>query len=391
MSARVNPSAPAVTADAVAAAHAKAFGIEPVGGVFAPGRVNLIGDHTDYNEGYVFPVALEIGTFITYSRNATGLIRARSLNLDARLERPLNAAACGDWLDYVIGALQALAQHAARSHTSGAGFASGLDLTIGSTVPTGASVSSSAALQVATIRAGQQAFGIGVSPVDVARLAQRAENEYVGVNCGLMDQMAASTGAPGSALFFDTKTMETSLDPLPAGYSFLTLHSGLSRQLTDGDYNQRRAQCEAAALALDLPSLRTASLEQVAALSDPQARARARHVVSENQRVLAARDALRSGDMATFGVLMTQSHHSLSADFQTSTREVDALVNSCLSRSALGARITGAGFGGCIVVLVEAGAEAALVASLRLAHPKAWLVATSAAITAPPAAASELH
>lgn len=366
-------SAPVIDAASVAAAHAQAFGIEPVGGVFAPGRVNLIGDHTDYNEGYVFPVALEIGTYIAYSRNASGLVRAQSLNLDDQRERPLSAPAFGDWLDYVIGALQALAGH------SNSDLPAGLDLTIGSTVPNGASVSSSAALQVATIRAGQQAFGVEVSAVDIARLAQRAENHYVGVNCGLMDQMASSTGKPGAALFFDTKTMETSLEALPAGFSFLTLHSGLSRQLTDGAYNERRAQCEAAASALGLPSLRTATMEQVEALPDPRMRARARHVVSENQRVLDARDALRAGDMDRFGALMTQSHHSLSADFQTSTREVDALVESCLSRGVLGARITGAGFGGCIVVLVERGAEAGLVTSLRYAHPQAWLVATSTA------------
>ena len=169
-------SAPVIDAASVAAAHAQAFGIEPVGGVFAPGRVNLIGDHTDYNEG-CFPVALEIGTYIAYSRNASGLVRARSLNLDDQLERPLTAPAFGDWLDYVIGALQALAGH------SNSDLPAGLDLTIGSTVPTGASVSSSAALQVATIRAGQQAFGVEVSAVDIARLAQRAENHYVGVNC----------------------------------------------------------------------------------------------------------------------------------------------------------------------------------------------------------------
>ncbi|MGB1155733.1 MAG: galactokinase [Alphaproteobacteria bacterium] len=359
-----------ITAASVALAHAKAFSIEPIGGVFAPGRVNLIGDHTDYNDGFVFPVALEIGTFIAYSRNTTGRVRARSLNMDAQLERDVMAPAFGDWLDYVIGALQALIEH------SGQPLPSGLDLTIGSTVPTGASVSSSAALQVATLRAACEAFGIELEPQTLAKLAQRAENTYVGVNCGLMDQMASSTGQPGSALFFDTMTLETALEPLPTTHSFVTIHSGLSRQLTDGAYNERRSQCEAAAAQLGVPSLRTATLEQVAKL-EGKTQARARHVVTENARVLAARDALKAGDIEGFGGLMTESHGSLSCDFGTSTREVDALVDSCLSRGALGARITGAGFGGCIVALIERGREADFAASLRRAHPTAWLVAVS--------------
>ena len=356
---------------AVTAVHAQTFDIEPIGWVFAPGRVNLIGDHTDYNDGYVFPVALEIGTFISYSRNNSGKVRARSINMEATLERPLDAPAFDDWLDYVLGSLQALARH------QGAPLPTGLDLTIGSTVPTGASVSSSAALEVATLRAASQAFGLDLNPETLAQLAQEAENAFVGVNCGLMDQMASSTGAPGSALFFDTKTLETALEPLPDDYAFLTLHSGLSRQLTSGAYNERREQCEAAAAAIGVPSLRTATLEQVDALPAGKTRDRARHVVTENARVLVARDALRDGQMADFGRLMTQSHWSLSQDFQTSTREVDALVQSCLDRDAMGARITGAGFGGCIVVLVRRGEEETLVRSLRLAHPMAWHVATS--------------
>ena len=360
-----------LSARSVTQAHARAFDIEPIGWVFAPGRVNLIGDHTDYNDGFVFPVALEIGTFISYSRNNTGQVRARSLNMEESLERPLDAPAFNDWLDYVLGSLQALARH------QGAPLPSGLDLTIGSTVPTGASVSSSAALEVATLRAATQAFGLDLSAETLAQLAQEAENKFVGVNCGLMDQMASSIGTPGSALFFDTMTLETTLEPLPLGYAFLTLHSGLSRQLTSGAYNERRDQCEAAAKAMGVPSLRRASMAQVDALDAGKTQDRARHVVTENERVLKAREALRHGQMDDFGRLMTQSHWSLSRDFQTSTREVDALVVSCLDRGALGARITGAGFGGCIVVLVKADEEETLIRSLRLAHPSAWHVATS--------------
>ena len=363
-----------ITAETVARNHAKNFGFEPIGGVFAPGRVNLIGDHTDYNDGYVFPVALEIGTYIAYSRNTSGRVRARSMNMEAQLERDVMSPVFGDWLDYVIGALQALVGH------TGDALPSGLDLTIGSTVPTGASVSSSAALQVATLRAAVEAFGIEITPEKLAQLAQSAENNYVGVNCGLMDQMASSTGKPGWALFFDTMTLETTLDPLPTSHSFVTIHSGLSRQLTSGAYNERRSQCEAAAAQLNVPSLRTATLEQIDTLSG-KTKARARHVVTENARVLHAREALQGGAMQRFGELMTESHWSLSRDFETSTREVDALVQSCLSRGALGARITGAGFGGCIVTLVPAGQEAELAASLQLAHPTAWLVATSTGLS----------
>ncbi|MAV46571.1 MAG: galactokinase [Alphaproteobacteria bacterium TMED89] len=363
-----------INAETVAKAHAANFGFEPIGSVFAPGRVNLIGDHTDYNEGYVFPVALEIGTYISYSRNTSGRVRARSMNLESQLEREIGSPAFGDWLDYVIGALQALSAH------TGTTLPAGLDLTIGSTVPTGASVSSSAALQVATLRAAVEAFGIALSPEDIAQLAQSAENNYVGVNCGLMDQMASSTGKPGWALFFDTLTLETTLEPLPTSHSFITLHSGLSRQLTTGAYNERRQQCEAASAQLGLRSLREATLDQLDALTG-KTRARARHVVSENARVLQARDALKTGEFDRFGALMTESHWSLSQDFETSTREVDSLVASCLSRGVLGARITGAGFGGCIVALVRAGEEAALVSSLRLTHPTAWHVATSTGIS----------
>lgn len=363
-----------INAETVARNHADNFGYEPIGGVFAPGRVNLIGDHTDYNDGYVFPVALEIGTYIAYSRNTSGRVRARSMNMEAQLERDVMSPVFGDWLDYVIGALQAMVGY------TGNALPSGLDLTIGSTVPTGASVSSSAALQVATLRAAVEAFGIEITPEKLAELAQSAENNYVGVNCGLMDQMASSTGQPGSALFFDTMTLETTLEPLPTSHSFVTLHSGLTRQLTSGAYNERRSQCEAAAEQLSLPSLRTATLQQVETLSG-KTQARARHVVTENARVLEAREALGARDMQRFGQLMTESHWSLSRDFETSTREVDALIESCLSRDALGARITGAGFGGCVVALIPAGEEAAFARSLKLAHPTSWHVATSTGLS----------
>lgn len=331
----------------------------------APGRVNLIGDHTDYNEGLVLPTPLELRTEIAISLQPTGRLQAVSATNGNTADRALDDDPTGDWTDYILGCLSVLDVKV-----------DGLYAAVTSDVPMGASVSSSAALEVATLRALNTAMKLSLTDDEIARLGQRCENEFVGVQCGLMDQMVSSVGKPGHALLFDTQSGATENIPLFADHKFVTIHSGQSRQLVDGAYNERRQSCEAAAAALGIPSLRHVHSDDLDALAG-LALKRARHVCSETERVAAAADALKAGDPATFGKLMTASHWSLSRDFETSTPEVDRLIGTLLDGGAAGVRITGAGFGGCVVALLPAGAVGNVEALLKTDHPDAWIVAAS--------------
>ena len=324
------------------------FGIDSVVSARAPGRVNLLGDHTDYNDGFVLPTAIPQQTVVEAAPDGRdGMHEVYSATLD-RMAR-FDTGALTDFARYVGGCVRVLERRGARIPA--------LRLRIASDVPVGAGLSSSAAVEVATLRALDGLLGLGLDPEEVAHLAHRAEVEFAGVSCGIMDQMACSLGRTDRMLFLDTMTLERELLPLPADSELLVMHSGVPRSLAGSDYNRRRAECEAAAAMLGVRSLRMVDdLGAVDRLPSPL-RERARHVITENRRVLAARNA----DATAFGALMTQSHASLRDDYAVSLPAMDALVAALNQEPGVfGARLTGAGFGGCCVALVRPGTGAAI-------------------------------
>jgi galactokinase len=301
--------------------------------VRAPGRVNLIGDHTDYQDGLCLPMAIDRDVLIAFRPRSDGRVHVHSFDLDADLTdgpsaRPVQAT------------VAALAPRAPRP------FA-GFDAAVASTVPIGAGLSSSAAFGVALAIVTATVAGLQLDPVEIARVAQAVEQTATGVPCGLMDQLASVGGRIDHALLVDCRALTISPVPMPAAAGVLVIHSGVERQLGESAYAARRHACETAAARLCVATLRDATIAQVA--DDPFAR----HVVTENARVDAFADALGGGDVATAGALMLDSHRSLRDDFAVSTPELDLLVDLCVDGGAYGARLTGAGFGGCVIALVE--------------------------------------
>jgi len=308
----------------------------------APGRVNLIGDHTDYNDGFVLPLAIDRECVVRADPTTDGNVVARSKQLAGEVSVPadgsVDPAALTGWGRYVAGVVRVLAERGRP--------AAAIEATVSSTVPAGAGLSSSAALEVALALALCDAASFSLPPVELARACQEAEHIATGVPCGIMDQLTAVTGHADAALLIDCRTLAVDPVPLPQGVAVLVVHSGVTRSLDETRYAERRAECEEAATALGLASLRDASPDQVRAMP------RARHVVSENARVLAASAALRVGAHGMLGELLSAGHASLRDDFEVSTPEVDALVTALEDAGALGARLTGAGFGGSVVALV---------------------------------------
>ncbi len=332
------------------AAFRARYGREPAGTVFAPGRVNLIGEHVDYNDGLVLPLALRDGTTVAWAPRDDGHVGVWAEDIAAQdsfvlgQESPPTAT---DWRSYVRGMAACAPEH--RLAVAGA------DLVIAGTVPRGAGLSSSASLCVAVGRALAAAAGTTAQPLPLARAAQEAEHRFAGVRCGIMDQVAAAVGIPGHAILIDCRTLHTETIAVPPEWSVLVVLSGINRGLADSEYNARRAQCEAAAQALELTSLRDASSQDVeaSALLDPLLRSRARHVVSEIARTVAAADALRGNDIRRFGQVLRAGQRSLREDFETSVVKMDDLV-ALLDRAIGiegGARMTGGGFGGAAIAV----------------------------------------
>lgn len=349
-------------------AFANAFGSAPAFSVRAPGRVNLIGEHTDYNGGFVLPCAIGVETRIAVAPRTDGQVRVVAVDFggeadDFALGADIVHHAEGGWRDYVRGM-------AAQIVTAN-GSLGGADLAIAGDIPRGAGLSSSASLSVAVGFALLAAADKAIDPVAVALLAQAAENDFVGVRCGNMDQLASAASVAGAALRIDCRSVELTPVPVPADAAIMIVHSGIERGLVDGHYNRRREACEEAAAAIGVPLLRDATLEQVdqAAMSD-EARRRARHVVTEDDRVLAASDALSANDLVTLGRLMGESHASMRDDFEITVPAIDALV--ALAAEAIGAdggaRMTGGGFGGAIVAVLRAGETERVAAAIRAGY-----------------------
>ena len=310
----------------------------------APGRVNLIGDHTDYCDGFVLPMAIDRDCVVAVTPGRADRIHARSRELDGAVDIAADGADDPSrveppWGRFVAGVAAVLAGLGAEVPP--------LELVLSSSVPAGSGLSSSSALSVALTSAFRDAAAFPLDGVELARAALDAEVRATGVPGGVMDQLAAVFGVRDHALLIDCRTMEVDPIALPRGLGVVVVHSGLPRTLADSAYAERRAACEAVAVDLGRRSLRDATLEQVAE------RPRARHVVTENARVLEFADALRAGDIAALGPLLTASHESLRDDFAVSTPELDLLVDLLVEHGAYGARLTGAGFGGCVVALVQ--------------------------------------
>jgi galactokinase len=332
---------------------ARLFGRPPAVTADAPGRVNLIGEHTDYNGGFVLPSAIPQRTRVELAPRDDDRVRAASaaFSADAPLEYRLGEEAPGrGWLDYLQGLTGILR---AAGHEI-----AGFDVHVESDVPLGSGLSSSAALEVSLLRALRAAFALDLDDLDLARTGQRAENEFVGARVGIMDQMAASLADEGSALFLDTRSLEYRRVPLPPVVELVVLSSGVAHNHAAGDYNARRAECERACELLGVAQLRDlspADLPRLGRLPDPLGR-RARHVVTENDRVLGAVEAMERGDAGRLGKLFYASHASMRADYEVSVPEIDLIVDLARDdRDVYGARLTGGGFGGSVVMLARAG------------------------------------
>ena len=340
----------------VIAEFERRFGTSPQFVARAPGRVNLIGDHTDYNEGFVLPMAIDRAVWIALRSSTDGQVRVHSLDFDECAEfdpdvlpASRNGAGSGGWSEYIRGVAWAL---------RGAGLpVRAWEGVLAGDVPLGAGLSSSAALELAAMVAFTAVGPLEWQPVAMARLAQRAENGWVGVNCGIMDQLISAAGTAGHALLIDCRSLETRAVPIPPPVAVVVLDTATRRGLVDSAYNERRRQCESAARFFGVRMLRDVDLATFnarAASLDEMTRRRARHVITENARTLAAADALAAGDVDRVGALMRESHESLRSDFEVSRDELDVVVRLAGEhRDCLGARMTGAGFGGCAVALVQ--------------------------------------
>jgi len=327
------------------------FGDEPVWVVRAPGRVNLIGEHTDYNDGFVLPLAIDRAIWIALRPREDRRVYVYSADFDQQadfsLDELVNQRA--GWIEYIKGTAWSLrvAGHTLR----------GWEGVLLGDVPQGAGLSSSAALEIAAARAFTAASNLPWHPRAMAVLAQRAENFWVGVRCGIMDQLASAHGIAGHALLIDCRAREIYPAPFPAGCAVVILDTATRRGLVDSQYNQRRRQCENTAKLLGVQALRDVSLEQLdqaADRLDDSTFRRARHVITENNRTLRAAEAMKQNDLRELGRLMDESHASLRDDFEVSSDALNTMVRCARQHPACyGARMTGAGFGGCAVAVVD--------------------------------------
>ena len=359
--------------ETIAAFQAR-YGCAPAVVASAPGRVNLIGEHTDYNEGFVLPMAIARAVAVAAAPRPDRLLRMFAENIQDSVSAPLDdlyPSSRSTWSNYVKGVASQL-EHAGDRLP-------GLDLCIRGNIPRGAGLSSSAAIEMASALAFQAAAGHNRPLLHLARLCQRAENEFVGIRCGIMDQLASAVGRAGHATLIDCRTLHTEFVPFPDDAVVLVFDSGVRRALADSAYNARHDECAAAVerlaeLAPGVRALRDLDPDTFDGLEEslePAVRKRARHVVRENDRVLQAVRAFQTGNLERLGKLMYESHMSLRDDFEVSTPELDAIVDiAATCEGVYGARMTGAGFGGSAIAFVDAGRSDAIGACVATKYQR---------------------
>ena len=352
----------------------------------APGRVNLIGEHTDYNDGFVLPVAIDMAVWIAFRATFSQHVTVHSINLGETASFSLDSIKRGDqgWAEYIKGIAYTLGQ---------AGYPlRGWEGLLASDVPIGAGLASSAALEIAVIRAFSAVSGFPWEPIEMAHIGQRVERDWIGVNCGIMDQMIAAMGREGYGVLIDCRSLKTLSIPLPPDATIVVLDTSTRRGLTDSAYNERRKQCSEAARLLGVAALRDVSHADLYAQADklsPVLYKRARHVTTENIRTLKVVGALRHRNVVRAGELLNESHASLRDDFEVSCPELDQIVAFAqMESSCYGARMTGAGFGGCAVALVRTDAAQdftnRVAAKYREAtglDPRAYICASADGVT----------
>lgn len=345
--------------------------------VYSPGRAELLGNHTDYNEGFVLAIAVNRGTTVEGQTRSDRKVRLTAHDLGETFETSLDQikpVTQQTWANYVLGVV---AQMQRAGHALG-----GFDLAISSNLPMGAGLSSSAALEIATALFLQKAFGFSLSPLETAKAGQKAEHEFTGVKCGLLDQIAVLFGREDAVTFIDCRSYEVKTVPIPHDIAFIVANSNVKHALVGGEYNERREDCEAAAHALGVPFLRDvdrATLEKNRGKMNDRQFRRALHVVGENERVLAGIKALESNNAAAFGKLMYESHESSRFNFENSCQELDELVEAAQKiKGCQGARLSGGGFGGATINAVNSGLKDAFVEDLKKAYPPASCLITTA-------------
>ena len=325
---------------------------------FAPGRVNLIGEHTDYNNGFVFPCAINYGTYVCVRKSENNSLKATSLNFDSRFEIEIDSFKrnkSGEWINYTLGILN---EFKMRNAALG-----GIEILYYGDIPNGAGLSSSASFEMVTAFALNQLFSAGFTMLDMVKMSQSAENNFVGMNCGIMDQFAVGFGEKNRAIFLNCDNLEYEKIPIVLNdYQLIITNSNKRRKLTDSKNNERRSECETAVRMINkglkvdhLSQLNIGQFEKYKHLiEDPVIEKRARHVISENRRVLKAVKVLQNGNIEAFGILMNESHDSLCHNYEVTGIELDTLVYEARKlRGVLGSRMTGAGFGGCTVSIVR--------------------------------------
>jgi len=361
--------------------HVPAFVVQ------APGRVNLIGEHTDYNDGFVLPAAINYSTSIAVSARSDRELHIVAQDFGSQkvvisLDETMQQDAEAPWSDYARGVVQELKKRNYRL--------AGGNFLISGNVPAGAGLSSSASLEVAFVRALTELSDERIDPTDAALVGQAAENNFVGCNCGIMDQLISARGQASGALLIDCQDLSTRTISIPTDWEILIVHSGVKRGLVESEYNTRRVQCETAAAFFGQKTLRRVSLEQLLSAEgklDELSFRRARHVLTENDRTLLAAEALSSGDMSTLARVMAESHVSMRDDFSITTPAIDSLVKILQDAGAgqAGARMTGGGFGGCVVAI----APATVIPQLMAAVEERYQVETGCVPRLIPAKASK--
>ena len=343
------------------------FQKEPSITASAHGRVNLIGEHTDYNNGFVLPSLIPQSLQVSISLRDDDKMIGISSEF-GELQSSISSSNDGTWLDFVRGAIY-FCQKISPS-------IKGMEIAVSSSIPSGSGLSSSAALEIALLKAITQLKDISIQSEEMAKIGQQIEHQFVGTQCGIMDQMASACGTFGQAIFLDCENLQTKSIPVFLHHSFIIIHSGSTRKLSHGKYNERKNETLKASKILKVPSLRHATIDQLMKINDPIIKKRAKHIISENERVLKAVSCLEQDDPVSFGELMNSSHQSMNDDYEISSDELNQVVESANKNGAQGARLTGAGFGGCVVILTKNEELKSVSESILEECSQAYLVTT---------------